>query len=192
MAYCTTAQVTAYLGNTTSNDDTLIDALIPRAQAAIDAYCHRSFKATSDTTRTFDADRNTDGPLLYFDEDLASITTVTNGDGSTIASTKYVTEPRNRTPYCAIKLLVSSGLVWEYDSNNDPEGAIAITGKWAWSETANSDIEHACIRLTGFYYRQRDAQVYDVTATPELGIITVPQGIPKDVREIIDQYRRRS
>ena len=192
MAYCTTAQVKAYLGNTTASDDTLLDELIPRAQAAIDAYCHRAFEATSDTTRTFDADRDTDGPFLYFDEDLASITTITNGDGSTIASSSYVTEPRNRTPYCGIKILVSSGVNWEYDSNNDPEDAISVTGKWSWSVSAPDDIVHACIRLTGYYYRQRDAQVFDTTATPELGVITIPQGFPKDVKMLIEPYRRRS
>lgn len=192
MAYATVADVKSYLGNTTSGDDTLLSDLIPRAQAAIDTYCHRSFEAAADTTRAFDADRDTDGPLLYFDEDLASITTITNGDGSTIATSSYTTEPRNRTPYCAIKLLVSSGVVWEYDSNNDPENAISVTGKWAWSVSAPDDIAHACIRLTGYFYRQRDSQVFDTTATPELGVITIPQGFPKDVRLLIEPYRRRS
>ena len=192
MAYCTVTNVKEYLGNTTTGDDALINSIIPRAQAAIDAYCHRSFEATADTTRTFDADRDTDGPVLYFDEDMASITTVTNGDGSVIASSSYSTEPRNRTPYCAIKLKVSSGVVWEYDSNNDPEDAISVAGRWAWSVTAPNDIAHACIRLAGYFYRQKDAQVYDTTATPELGIITVPTGFPKDVKNLIEPYRRRS
>jgi len=190
--YCTTEQVKAYLGNSTTDDDALLDALIPRAQAGLDRHWHRTFEATSDTTRYFDAKCDTDGPMLYFDEDLASITTVTNGDGTTIASTKYTTVPRNRSPWCAIKLLSSSGLTWEYDSNNDPEGAIAVTGRWAWSVTADSDIEHLCIRYVGWLYRQKDSQVYDITATPELGVITIPQGVPKDLRLAIDSYRRRS
>ncbi len=192
MAYCSTAQVKAYLGNSTSVDDALLDAIIPRAQAGLDRYCHRTFEAASDTTRTFDADHDTDGPFLYLDEDLASITSITNGDGTTITSTQYTTEPRNRTPYCQIKLLTSSGLVWEYDSNNDPENAISVTGRWAWSVTADADIEHLCIRYVGWIYKQKDSQVYDVTATPELGVITVPQGIPKDLRIAMDTYKRRS
>lgn len=130
MAYCTVSDVKTYLGNSTNSDDILLADLIPRAQQAIDSYTHRTFEAASDTTRSFDADRDVDGPMLYFDKDIASITTVTNGDGITIANTKYVTEPRNRAPYCGIKLKVSSGLAWEYDSNSDPENAIAITGRW--------------------------------------------------------------
>lgn len=190
--YCTTEQVKAYLGNSTTDDDALLDALIPRAQAGLDRHWHRTFEATSDTTRYFDAARDTDGLLLYLDEDLASITTITNGDGTTITSAQYTTEPRNFTPYHAIRLLSSTGLIWEYDSNNDSEDAIAITGRWAWSVTADSDIEHLCIRYVGWLYRQKDSQVYDITATPELGVITIPQGVPKDLRLAIDSYRRHS
>ena len=192
MAYCTTDNVKDYLGITTTDDDTLIGELIPRAQAAIDSFTHRTFEAASDTTRVFDTDTDTEGPFLYFDEDIASITTVTNGDGNTVASTKYATFPRNETPYCFIELKVSSGLVWEYDSSNDPQGAISVEGRWAYSTTAPNDIVHACIRLTAYYYRQKDAQVFDTTATPELGIITVPIGIPKDVKGTLSRYRRHT
>lgn len=189
MAYCTTSDVKQYLGVSSTTDDTLIGDLIPRAQQSIDSYCHRTFEATGDTTRYFDADRDTDGPMLYFDADIAAITTVTNGDGTTVASTKYVTEPRNSTPYCAIQLKVSSGLQWEYDSNSDPENAIVVTGRWAWSTSVPDDIVHACIRLTAYFYRQKDAQVFDTTATPELGTITIPQGLPKDVTRLLNPYR---
>ena len=46
--------------------------------------------------------------------------------------------------------------------------------------------------MASYFYRQKDAQVFDVTATPELGTITVPAGIPADVRILLDPYRRRS
>ena len=188
MAYCTVADVKQYLGNTTTDDDTLLGELIPRAQKAIETHTHRVFEATSDTTRVFDADCDTDDRLLYLDEDIVSITTVTNGDGTTVTSSQYVTYPRNRTPYYAVELKLSPGIIWEYDSSSDPEGAISVTGKWAYSESPPDDIVHACIRLVGYYYRQKDSQVYDTTATPELGTITVPMGLPKDVKTIVRPY----
>jgi hypothetical protein len=191
VAYCTVSDVNAYLGISTSGDHTLIADMIRHAQTAIESYTQRIFEAQSDTTRTFDADRDVCNEVLYFDHDIISITTVTNGDGATVASTKYVTEPRNYTPYYAIRLKVSSGLIWEYDSSDDPEDAISVAGRWAFSTTPPHDIVQSCIRLSSYFYRQKDAQVFDVTATPELGVITVPKGIPADVKIMLDPYRRR-
>jgi hypothetical protein len=67
---------------------------------------------------------------------------------------------------------------------------VEISGKWAYSTTPPADIEHACIRLVGYYYRQKDAQVFDVTVIPEAGAITIPKGIPDDVKKILLPYRK--
>lgn len=191
MAYCTPNDVIAYLGISSSGDNTLIADMVRHAQKAIESHTQRVFEASSDTTRNFDARRDVCDLTLYLDHDLISITTITNGDGTTVSSSNYVTEPRNYTPYHAIRLKISSGLHWEFDSNNDAEDAISISGKWAYSTSAPNDIVQACVRLASYFYRQKDAQLFDVTATPELGILTIPQGIPQDVKLLLDPYRRR-
>lgn len=188
MAYTNAATVKTYLGVSGTGDDTLIGALVTRAQSIIDRYCGRTFEASANTTRYFDPTRDVIGQTLFFDRDCCSIGTVTNGDSSTVASTSYVTEPRNETPYYAITLLASKGLWWTY--SDDPENAISISAKWAYSATAPDDIVQAATRLAGYLYRQRDSGVFDVTASPELGIVTVPQGIPRDVAIILAPYRR--
>ena len=191
MAYCLAADVKTYLGISGAGDDTLITALISRAQKAIDTYTQRTFEASADTERTFDTSRDVDGPTLYLDEDLCAITTITNGDGTEVTATEYTTEPRNRTPYYAIRLLSSANVFWMQSTTTyDPEDAITVEGRWAFSTTAPADVVHACIRLAAYYYRQKDAQVFDTTATPELGIITVPQGIPRDVELLLTPYRK--
>jgi hypothetical protein len=190
MAYCTAAEVKTYGGVSGSGDDTLIGDLIDRAQKVIEVYTDRVFEASSDTTRTFTVGEDTDGRTLWFDEDCAAITTITNkADASTtedVATTEYVTLPHNRTPYYGVRLLSSSSIAWDYDSA--PENGITVTGKWAYSTTAPNDIKHACIRLSAYYYRQKDAQVFDVVAVPDAGIITIPQGIPADVKLILNPY----
>ena len=55
MAYCTTAWVKSLIDIKSPGDDNLIESLIEAAQQAIDGYCHRSFEASSDTTRYIDA-----------------------------------------------------------------------------------------------------------------------------------------
>lgn len=192
MAYCTAADVKTYLGISETDDDALITQLVTAAQQAIDTHCNRTFEAAADSTRNFSVEHDVDGRTVWLDEDLADITTVTsNADGSSpdvIPSTDYVTKPRNRTPYYAIVLKTSSDDDWDYA--DDPEDGITIEGKWAYSETAPDDIKQWCIRLASYYYRQKDAQVFDVTAVPEAGVITVPQGLPADVRQGLRHYRR--
>ena len=192
MSYCTAANVKSYAGISSTTDDVLIADLISRAQKIIETYTNRVFEAASDTTRYFGMS-SVWGRDLLFDQDLCAITTVkTNADNaspSTIPSTDYVTLPRNFTPYYGIRLLSSSSYDWEYTSN--PEGAIQIVGRFAYSTTAPDDIVQAAVRLSTFLYRQKDSQVFDTTALPDSGVIMIPQGIPADVKVILDPYRKR-
>ena len=194
MAYTDVVQLKKYLKITTSGDDALLGTLATRAQELIDSYCGRSFEG-SNADRTFDSVRDVDerdSRILHLDRDLASINTITNGDGSTIASTKYVTEPRNDGPFHAIRLLDSSGLAWEYDSTlGNSENAITVNGVWAWSATAPNTIVQAAERLAGYIYRQRE-NTPDLDRALIAGNATVlPSTIPADIKWILDPYRRR-
>jgi hypothetical protein len=194
MAYCTIAQVTEYLGITGTGDDDIIDALITRAGAWIDTYTGRTFEASADTTRSFTVDDDTEGRWLHFDADLASITTVTtNADATTpttVSSTEYVTHPRNDTPYYAIQILSSVDKEWTYTTN--PENGVTVAGRWAYSTSAPNLIVHACVRLTAYLYRQRDAQVFETTALPDAGVITTPTGMPREVKIMLEPYKRKA
>ena len=192
MAYTSNVELKNYLDISGTGDDPLFDLLIESAQAVIDRYTGRTFEASADATRYFTVGVDTDGNMLYLDEDLAEITTIkTDADATspvTLTTTEYITHPRNITPYHAIQLLSSSDNSWTY--SDDPENGIEVTGKWAWSTSAPDDIAQACIRLAAYFYRQKDAGVFDTTAIPDAGIIQIPQGIPRDVQLILNPYRR--
>lgn len=192
MAYTTFALLRSYLGIESFSDDSLLTSLIARAQDAIDAYCGRTFEASADDTHEFTVGVDTEGNMLYLDDDLCAITSIKtdadNASPTTLTSTNYITHPRNRTPYHAIEIISSSDYDWTYTT--DPTGGVTVTGKWAWSTTPPDDIVHACLRLAGYYFRQRDAGVFDTTAIPDAGIIQVPQGIPRDVQMILAPYRK--
>lgn len=196
MAYATVTQLKQYAGIESGDHDVLLTDLISRAQKRIDEYCGFAFEASSDTSRTFDSadypDGDTWGRALYFDTWCASITSVVNGDGTTITSTYYVTQPRNDAPYYAIKLKASSDYVWEADDNEDTEDAITVTGKWAYSATAPADITHACLRLALWYYRQRDNSTDLDRPLLAEGVTILPSAIPGDVTEILDHYAWRT
>lgn len=194
MAYASIAQLRAYLGIDVNDDDPLMESLLTRAQSAIDQHVHRTFEATADSTKYFDAERDTSEHYMVLDWtpyglDLCQITTITNGDGTTVAGSAYVTNPRNYAPWYGVRFKLNSGLYWTYDQ--DPENAISITGRWAYSVTAPADIVQATIRMAAYMYRQKDSNTFDVVAIPGAGVMEVPQGMPRDVSMLLRSYERK-
>lgn len=188
MAYTTTALLKTYLGISGSGDDTLLGDIITRAQAMIDSYCRRTFEAAADTTRNFDPTTDVVNQTLWLDEDLCAITTVTNGDSTTIASSEYVTEPRNKTPYHGLTIKASSTAYWTYSTTH--ENSISIEGKWAYSTSAPDDIVHATIRLAAYLYRQKD-NVSDIGGAAVVGDATLlPVDLPADIKRTLAPYRK--
>lgn len=186
--YCLLTEVKSYLGTDKSTDDAVIAALIPRATAAIDTFCQRHFVARTET-RCYDAVRDVRGRTLVLDEDLLAVTTLTNGDGEALASSFYVLEPANHSPKYAIRLKASSGRAWAY--TGDPEQAIAVAGRWGFYDGTlpPDDIRHAAVRLTAWYYHQRQAP-FETTGFPDLGQVVVPSSLPADIKALLAPYQR--
>jgi hypothetical protein len=193
MAYVTLQQFKTYRGitGTSTAGDAFLTDIIARAQQEVETYCDRVFAAsTAAATHYFDAIRDVsdDRRTLYLDDDLCAITTIINGDGSTVATTHYVTEPRHGPPYRSIRLTGLSDDNWTYTAA--PEDAIQVIGRWGYATTAPADIQQATIRLAAYIYAQKDVSVFDVTVIPDAGVMQVPQGMPRDVRETLEHYRR--
>lgn len=188
MAYATSTELKTYLGVAGAVDDQLLTALLSRATAAIEQYTGRVFEVSTATARKFDAiGPHISGPTLYLDRDACAISSVTNGDGTSVSASEYVTLPRNDAPYYGIKLKTQSGKVWTYST--DWESAITVTAKWGYSETPPADVAQACIQWAAFLYRKKDAPLQDVTAI-EAGVVITPVSVPGDVRALLGPYRR--
>lgn len=202
MAYLELDDLKAYLGlaitepeeEETNGDDALLEGFIVKAQATIDRHCGQSFEAADDSTRTFyassiDGGGAIDGRDLILDAPLASLTSVTNGDGEVVSASDTLLLPPNGTPKYAIRLKVSSGLFWTYADDVESD-VISVVGKWAFSEEAPADIVHAATRLAAWYYRQRD-NAMDLDRTVIVGDTTLlPGRIPADVLTLLAPYVR--
>jgi len=180
LEYTTGAAVKAYLDISSSGDDVLLGQLVSRACAMIDRFCRRRFIAAA-MTRLFDAPS---GDTLWLDEDLLSVTAITNGDGSAVGSGQYVLLPANGLPKCAIRLRKSTGATWIGE-----EQAIHVQGTWGYSPAPPDDVVQAAIRLTAWLYKQRDAP-FGTTARPDVGIVEVPAAIPVDVTAMLLRYQK--
>ena len=155
MAYVTLAEVRSYGGYDAmdTSQDAELSALIPRAQAVIEQYTGNVFEVSSTSTRQFDAIANVDGYRLLFDGWLANTSSlvVTNGDGQTVASSQYVTLPRNDIPIYGLQLKSDATVVWEY--TDAPENAISVVGNWGYSVTPPEDVKLACLRLVLYWIK---------------------------------------
>lgn len=203
MAYVSTATLKSYMGITSSSDDALLALCCERAQTTIDSYTNRIFEAPADTTRHYTpiSDRgylgmNYSGDLiddytLNCNYDLISITSITNGDGSSVPTSAVVVLPLNFTPGYAIRIKQASGYYWTYTGT--PEASVAVVGRWGYSLTAPTNIQQAALRLASQYYRQRDGSP-DLTDTiiSADGATIVNSAIRRDVRQLLDPYKRRS
>jgi len=189
MAYVTTTTLKAYLGFTTSGDDSLLSTLITAAQSVVEGPypgTDRKWEARSET-QYYDYQSRT---RLDLRDDLISVTTLTNGDGETMTEdTDFHLYPLSGPPYRWIE--IKSDGTQNFQWSGTPQRALNIVGSWGYTTTAPQRIVQATTRLAAYYYHQKDAGVYDVTATPELGIITVPQGIPADVMKLLHANRKK-
>lgn len=193
MSYARLGELKTYQGLavTETADDTLLQTLLNRATTAIENHTGRKFEAVTATRYFEDEALDDDGVTLWMDEDLLTITTLTNGDDSATEitpATEYWLIDRNAgPPYYGIRLKSGSDYSWDWGT----DGWVSVLGTWAYSATPPGDITQACIRWASYLYDQKDAAIYDVTVFPESGIVTVPQGIPLDVKLLLDPYRRR-
>lgn len=186
MVYADLSQVKAYMGISTSTDDALLTSMISRAEGLIDAYTDRHFAAVTET-HYYTSEDVYDNDLLMFGDDLLSVTKLINGDGVEIPSANIKLLPRNTLPKWGIHL--NSGFSWSF---LDSDSEIAVTGTWGYSETPPADIEHACVRLTAFMYRQKDTSAdIDRPIVTGDGVTLMPTNLPSDVTRLLDRYCRR-
>ena len=187
MAYATLAQAKTELGISGSGDDTILQEKLDAATIVIERETGWVFEAATDT-RYFDSEA-VEGYVLWVGGDLVSITTLTNGDddSTVIITADYRLLPRNEgPPYYGIQMLVDTTTTWEFDV----DGEVSVLGAWGYSASPPDDIVQGCVRLAGYYYRIKDAQAYETISVSDAGVITIPKGIPADVKLILDKYPR--
>jgi hypothetical protein len=189
MSYATLAQLKTTLGITTTADDPLLQLYLDQAQVAVDNYCGQTFEAGANSTRYFHAVDDVHGRELWFDAPLCSINSVTNGDSTTVTTGDYVTLPFNAAPYYGLRIKGSSAQSWTY--TDDPENAIAVSGKWAYSVTAPAAIGLATLQMASFLWNRRGTEGYtSVEVNSALVAQFAADPMPPHIAAILASYRR--
>lgn len=191
MAITDAEEVRTLLDISSPSEDGLLESLITNAEAHVKTQTGRQFEAASDT-RYYDPTDPTvvGGPYLYLDEDLVSVTTLTNGDSDVLTvTTEYILMPVNDgPPYDTVRLVTSGGIIWTYET--DHETAISLLGSWGYQASVPADIKYAVQLLTAFYYRSRQAGPDADRTIFADGTVIAPAQAPLIVAELIAPYRK--
>lgn len=169
-----------------ANDDTQIDDLLTSASRIIDTYTGREFFLT---TGTYYYD-TPNGRELFFDRDITSVISVTNGDGSVIDPSNYNLLPLNYSPKYAIELKPGSNIYWSEDNNGNTRGVISIVAV-SGINAIPAQIKTACLLLAVSLYRQRNGEspIEGGFITPQ-GNRIFPVGLPKTAMQLLAPFVR--
>lgn len=192
MAYVTLSEYRDYMQSlsggtalgTSMSDDAFLTNLLTSAQLLIEDTTHRRFEATTLTHRYVESDLSVqDKQILILDDDLLSVTTLVNGDGTTLNSTDYFLLPRNHSPKSLIELKSNFG--WQFSN----DGEIVLTGTWGKTAAASADVKRVTCRLAFLEFQRRNA-TGEVTVLGE-GAFTYQAQVPPDLSEWLERQRRR-
>ncbi len=115
-------------------DDAVIEDILEAASRYIDAETGRTFYPRVETRyySVPDKTETNDTRALWLDDDLLSVITLTNGDGTALTTSDYHLLPRNASPKYAVRLKDTSSEVWETDSGGEPDYVISLLGLWGY------------------------------------------------------------
>jgi hypothetical protein len=177
----------ADIDSTDTDDDAAIEKIIEGVSRYIDLKTQRRFYALTDT-RFYD---RPSGRELELDDDLLTITTLSNGDGVAIASSDYNLIPRNDPPYRAIRLTETSTIFWTLDDEGNSEFVIDVAGTWGYVAAHTDDIREACLMTTQSFVKRRFGDnVSGQVKITAAGVVITPQDVPSAAADIINIYKK--
>jgi hypothetical protein len=187
--YCTLAEYKGFgdVDSTDADDDAAIEKIIEGVSRYIDLKTQRRFYALTDT-RYYD---RPSGRELELDDDLLTITTLSNGDGVEITSSDYNLIPINDPPYRAIRLTETSTIFWTLDSDGNSEFVIDVAGTWGYMTDHTDDIREACLMTTQSFVKRRfGTNVSGQVKITAAGVVITPQDVPSAAADIINIYKK--
>lgn len=214
--YCTLTNFKTYgrIDSTDTADDTFISGLIESVSRGIDSFTGRKFFSHIETRHYDVPDYNIStqtapgylqGRVLFLDDDILSVSTLTNGDGTTIAASEFQLLPLNEGGKRQIRIKPSSSVTFETDSSGNWEGALAVAGVWGyvsgspsvtggWAGSASdafsvetmARLELATKIIANDTYKKRTGQMGEGVATlTAAGVVIRPSGWPREATDLL-------
>jgi hypothetical protein len=138
--YASLAEYTNYVTprgqsvTTDTTDDATMSAILDQAAREVETRCgNRTFYPRYEK-RYYDVPVYQNSPrILFLDDDLLEVVTITNGDKNVVTSDLYNLKPKNYSPHYAIQLIGPISVFWIFDvTNGNIEKVISVEGWWGF------------------------------------------------------------
>lgn len=188
-AYCSAAELKAYVRIDDTVDDVQISLAIEAASRAIDVHTNRQFGSISSAEERFYPPRYDRRRCVWLVEtdDLMSTTNLAI-EASDQAITSYTLEPVN----AAAKGRPWTGFVVDSDSAVTPSNTrvnVSVTALWGWTAVPDA-IKQACLMQANRFLARRGSP-YGVAGSPDLGSeLRLLSRVDPDVCVILAPYVR--
>ena len=190
MTYPVASDLQSWLGASATDAQmtTAVDAVV----AFVEEYTGRRFVAATETryipVRVPYVRRKRE---LFLFDDLVSVSSITNGDGSAVQVSQYWLEGLARVPgppFYKIQLYQTSGITWVAGD----EERVTIAGDWGYSASCPDDVFEMILRMAQAEYmaRQSGAMGQQVIGSRQTGIVMSPGAIPDDIMARLNSVRR--
>jgi len=183
VAYVTAAEIKAFADITDTDQDALLDDLALAASERIDRFTGTWFASE---TMTLEHDYY-ESHLLRLRCDLLTVTTLTNGDGTTITADKYWLDPVSGPPYRRIEIKPTSGVVFTYSGT--AKRAISIEGTWGYAATAPQTVKEVAIEMV-LWMLNRAPDHGMTSASSAFGSRQYSDEMPQEMFNKLRSYRR--
>src|SRR3990167_315566 len=177
------------------SDDVFVERLLERCSREFDGDTGNWFYAHQQA-RNYDMPR---GRCLELDAPLLSVTSITNGDDTTIESTEYLLYPLNGPNKAEIRIKQSSAVIWQM-SGADTEGVITVRGEWGYVDRDSTDPESmtpilnsksAVLALALAVYKRRyGVNTECVAQVTGAGVVITPRDKSPEYWSIVNRYKR--
>ena len=177
------------------SDDVFVERLLERCSREFDGDTGNWFYAHQQA-RNYDMPR---GRCLELDAPLLSVTSITNGDDTTIESTEYLLYPLNGPNKAEVRIKQSSAVIWQM-SGADTEGVITVRGEWGYVDRDSTDPESmtpilnsksAVLALALAVYKRRyGVNTEGVAQVTGAGVVITPRDKSPEYWSIVGRYKR--
>lgn len=187
--YTTLLLLKAYVGETTTTNDDLLQQCLTTASRSIDSHCRRRFYVDETATaRTYRlADRlipDSYGDLVIVDDiaDSTGLVVEVNNGGTWTTVTDYRLEPDNALalgrPVTYIRL---PGSMWCLFSDAE----IRVTAKWGWPSVPDEVVQATLLQAARLF--KRKDSVGGTVGTEEFGFLRITRVDP-DVQALLRPF----
>jgi len=194
MAYCTIADLKAYLRISSDTENDLLTTVISAAENMVSEYTNRSFGVGTETTKYLPVSMENvsdNGRVLYLEHhylELVESPTLVTVSGTDVTSAVKV---YGDAPITQLVLSKASGYRFDeiYDSDTEPEEQVAITGLFGYSADVPDEIKQATVMIAAHLYQAKDREMDGkVNVLDKEGKVAPP--IPDIALALMEPYRK--